>query len=86
MVRRELKVLSFNSGFSIRHALPVAILAQAGPRGPAQTNSYREATRLEKTQTGCKAISMDFMSRGPTGPLITFPSWTRPSVLFSNGF
>ena len=23
MVRRELKVLSFNSGFSIRHALPV---------------------------------------------------------------
>ena len=47
----------------------------------------RKCMRLRQLAwTKYKRVARPFpwisLSRGPTGPLITFPSWTRPSVLF----
>ena len=55
-------------------------LAQVGPKGPTPTSralKKKEATRLAPTNE----LQGLYMSWGPTGPLITFSLWTRPSVV-----
>ena len=53
------------------------ILAQAGPRGPAQVHAI-EATRLDKIQAGCEAVSMDFYVTGAHGPPLYFSFMDPP--------
>ena len=53
------------------------MLAQAGPRGPAQVHAI-EATRLDKIQAGCEAVSMDFSVPGAHGPPYNFSFMDPP--------
>ena len=55
------------------------ILAQVGPKGPTTTAERLRGNSLVATNELRGHSSMPW---GPTGPLITFPSWTRPYVRF----
>ena len=58
--------------------MPVALLAQAGPKGPAYACKDCASRPVQK-QAACKAIvSMGFYVLGAQGPPPLFPSWTRP--------
>ena len=65
------------TGIRIRDADSHCVLAQAGPRGPAQVHAI-EATRLDKIQAGCKAVSMDFYVPGAHGPPYNFSFMDPP--------
>ena len=63
------------------HSVSCLLLAQAGPKGPAQVQHTVYAEDLVKNKSAARPFSYGF-SRGPQGPPLYMVSFMDPPLLF----
>ena len=83
-------IISLQASFKMRldmmHVVSCVSFGSSWTHGSSDMHEIPIVLRLGQIQVAARPIPWISMSRGPTGPLIAFPSWTRPIQSFSYGF